>query len=48
MTGAARAAPEVGKPAPEFSATDSNGKSVKLSYFRGKTVVLEWTNGGCP
>ena len=26
----------------------SNGKTVKLSDFRGKTVVLEWTNDGCP
>lgn len=37
-----------GKMAPEFSAVDSNGKSHKLSDFKGKTVVLEWTNDGCP
>jgi peroxiredoxin len=37
-----------GKPAPEFTATDSNGKSVKLADFKGRTVVLEWTNDGCP
>ncbi len=48
ITAAAYAAPEVGKPAPDFSALDSNGKTVKLSDFRGKTVVLEWTNDGCP
>lgn len=48
MTAAAYATPEVGKPAPAFSAVDSNGKSVKLSDYRGKTVVLEWTNDGCP
>ena len=48
MTAAAYADPEVGKPAPDFSAVDSNGKSVKLSDYRGKTVVLEWTNDGCP
>ena len=48
MTAAAYAAAEVGKPAPDFSAVDSNGKSVKLSDYRGKTVVLEWTNDGCP
>ena len=48
MTAAAYAAPEIGKPAPDFSAVDSNGKSVKLSDYRGKTVVLEWTNDGCP
>jgi hypothetical protein len=48
MTASAHAAPEVGKPAPDFTAADSNGKTVKLSDFRGKTVVLEWTNDGCP
>lgn len=44
----AQAAVTIGKPAPEFTATDSNGKSHKLSDFKGKTVVLEWTNPGCP
>lgn len=44
----AHAAPEVGKPAPEFTGTDSNGVSHKLSDFKGKTVVLEWTNPECP
>jgi peroxiredoxin len=48
MTASAHAAPEPGKTAPEFSAVDSNGKTVKLSDYRGKTVVLEWTNDGCP
>jgi hypothetical protein len=48
MIAAAYADPEIGKPAPDFSAVDSNGKSVKLSDYRGKTVVLEWTNDGCP
>lgn len=38
----------VGQPAPDFTATDSNGKVHKLSSFRGKPVVLEWTNAGCP
>lgn len=42
------AAPEIGKPAPAFTATDSNGKTVTLAEFAGKTVVLEWTNDGCP
>ena len=42
------AAPIVGKPAPQFAATDSNGKSRALADFKGKTVVLEWTNDGCP
>ena len=39
---------EIGKAAPTFSLTDSNGKSVSLSEFKGKVVVLEWTNDGCP
>lgn len=38
----------IGKPAPEFTLTDTNGKSHKLSDFKGKTVVLEWINHGCP
>ncbi len=44
----ALAAPEVGKPAPDFTAKDINGKDVKLSALKGKTVVLEWTNHQCP
>ncbi|OYW93176.1 MAG: thioredoxin family protein [Caulobacterales bacterium 32-67-6] len=44
----ALAAPAIGKPAPAFSAVDSNGKTRTLAEFRGKTVVLEWTNEGCP
>ncbi len=48
MTATAYAAPEIGKPAPDFTGVDSNGNTVKLSNFRGKTVVLEWTNDGCP
>ena len=44
----ALAAPAIGKPAPAFSAIDSTGKARSLSEFRGKTVVLEWTNDGCP
>jgi peroxiredoxin len=37
-----------GQPAPDFKATDSNGKPVSLSSFKGKHVVLEWTNPECP
>ena len=48
LSGAALAAPEVGKPAPEFMANDTNGKHVMLSELKGKTVVLEWTNHECP
>ena len=42
------AAAVVGKPAPNFKATDVNGKAVSLSSFRGKTVVIEWNNPECP
>jgi hypothetical protein len=44
----ASAAPVVGKPAPNFKLADANGKPVSLSDYRGKTVVLEWNNPGCP
>lgn len=44
----ALAAPVVGQPAPAFTATDSNGKVQALSAYKGKTVVLEWNNPGCP
>lgn len=44
----AMAEPQVGEPAPDFTAVDSNGKSHKLSDLKGKTVVLEWTNHLCP
>jgi peroxiredoxin len=47
-TGAASAAPEIGTAAPEFTLTDADGKTHSLSDFRGKTVVLEWTNHDCP
>ncbi|MEO7493359.1 MAG: redoxin domain-containing protein, partial [Massilia sp.] len=39
---------ELNKPAPAFSAVDANGKAVKLDAYKGKTVVLEWTNHECP
>ena len=39
---------QVGQPAPDFTLTDLEGKEVKLSSFKGKTVVLEWFNPGCP
>jgi len=35
-------------PAPAFVAQDAAGRPVALAQFRGKTVVLEWTNNGCP
>src|SRR5689334_21555931 len=54
-TAATPAAPEpalpsasVGAPAPDFELPDLDGNQVKLSSFRGKIVVLEWFNPGCP
>lgn len=44
----ARAAVEVGQPAPDFTATDSNGAAHTLSDLKGKIVVLEWNNPKCP
>ncbi|MFN3713336.1 MAG: thioredoxin family protein [Alcanivoracaceae bacterium] len=41
-------AAKVGEPAPAFTLTDSNGQAHSLADFRGKTVVLEWTNAECP
>lgn len=38
----------VGEPAPDFTLTDLQGKAVKLADYRGKYVVLEWVNPGCP
>ncbi|MFM7283027.1 MAG: redoxin family protein [Planctomycetia bacterium] len=39
---------ELGKPAPDFTLTDLDGKTVKLSDHKGKIVVLEWFQPGCP
>jgi peroxiredoxin len=38
----------VGQPAPAFSAIDAAGKPVSLADYKGKHVVLEWVNPGCP
>ncbi len=42
------AAPAIGQPAPDFSLPDTHGKTQSLSSYRGKYVVLEWVNHGCP
>jgi len=42
------APPAIGQPAPAFTGTDSSGKTVNLSDFKGKIVVLEWTSSECP
>lgn len=39
---------DTGRPAPAFSAVDAVGRPVTLTSLRGKTVVMEWTNEGCP
>ncbi len=44
----AAAAPVVGEAAPAFSGKDTRGETVSLADFAGKTVILEWTNNGCP
>ena len=44
----ARATVKTGSPAPDFSLTDLDGKTQKLSDFKGKIVVLEWNNPDCP
>jgi peroxiredoxin len=47
LTSAAFAA-EIGKPAPDFTGKDINGKTIKLSDYKGKIVVLESYNLDCP
>jgi hypothetical protein len=42
------ARPEVGMPAPDFSAVDTAGNTHSLADFAGRTLVLEWTNHDCP
>ena len=42
------AAPQIDQPAPLFSATGADGKTINLADYKGKTVVLEWTNHECP
>ena len=37
-----------GAQAPVFTAKDINGRDVSLRDYLGKTVILEWTNDGCP
>jgi peroxiredoxin len=50
LPGAANPAAQarIGAAAPGFTLSDSNGKTVSLADFKGKTVVLEWTNHDCP
>lgn len=51
LAGASLASPPVatvGQPAPAFTAVDTSGKTVSLADFKGRHVVLEWVNPGCP
>ena len=48
MTGTASAKIANGSHVSDMQVTDSNGQTHNLSDFAGKTVVLEWTNHGCP
>lgn len=45
---ASAVAVEIGKPAPDFTGTDIYGKTVHLSDYKGKIVVLESYNSDCP
>lgn len=47
-TASADTAPETGAAAPAFTGVNTAGDTVSLSDFDGKTVILEWTNDGCP
>jgi hypothetical protein len=47
-SGAPLSSAALGKPAPDFTLSDTDGKALKLSELKGKTVVLEWFNPDCP
>ena len=47
-TAEAGAMPMAGQAAPAFTLVDADGTQRSLADFRGRTVVLEWTNEGCP
>jgi hypothetical protein len=38
----------IGSEAPDFTLTDHSGATHRLSQYRGRVVVLEWTNPTCP
>ena len=44
----AGSAVQIGQAAPQFTAADSRGNPVSLNQYRGRTVILEWTNADCP
>lgn len=47
-TAASEPMAKIGSAAPEFTLKDTDGKEVSLAQFKGKVVVLEWFNSGCP
>ncbi len=47
-TGATTAGAKIGAPAPAFTLTSAEGKTVNLSDYKGKIVVIEWFNPECP
>jgi len=47
-TPSSTAAAEIGKPAPGFTLKDLDGKEHKLVDYKGKVVVIEWSNHQCP
>jgi peroxiredoxin len=48
LVSVASAEPQPGAPAPDFTLTDLDGKTVTLADAKGKVVVLEWFNPSCP
>jgi peroxiredoxin len=48
LSAAALAQPAVDAPAPAFAGPAASGVEISLEQFKGRTVVLEWTNDGCP
>lgn len=48
LAGSVAANPQIGEPAPAFSGLDSDGGTQTLADYRGKPVILEWTNHDCP
>lgn len=48
FSASASPAAEPGMEAPDFTGTTTSGETISLSDFEGQTVILEWTNDGCP
>ena len=48
VAAATQAAPKVGEPAPAFTLNGADGKAYSLADYKGKYVVIEWTNHECP